>query len=155
VDLVIKLYSMDYGIAKFLHLIGILIWVSASSSLGLFILYSMRAETGCNQDVLRRFYRWLTNLEIAGFVLAVFMGLYMLHLLKYKFDIAWLNHKLLMVFGFILPLEIINFWFVNVYIPKAKDKLKAYKRYDLFNYIIAIPLIAVSLAVIYLAVVKP
>ena len=146
---------MDYSVAKFLHLIGLFVWAGASSSLGLFILYSMHVQTGCNQDILRRFYRWMTNLEIAGFVLAVFMGLYMLHLLKYEFDVKWLNYKLPLVLGFILPLEIINFWFVNLYIPRAKDKMKAYKRYDLFNYIIAIPLIVVSLLVVYLAVVKP
>lgn len=55
----------------------------------------------------------------------------------------------------LLPLEVLNFWFVNIYIPKAEDKIKAYKKYDLFNYIVAIPLIIVSLFVIYLAVVKP
>lgn len=146
---------MEYTTAKFIHLIGIFIWAGASSSLGLFMLYSMKRPTGCNQDLLRNFYRWMTNLEIAGFVLAIAMGFYMLHLLKYKFDINWLNYKLPLVLGIILPLEVINFWLVNFYIPRSKEKLRAYKNYDLFTYIIALPLIAISLIVIYLAVAKP
>ena len=146
---------MDYATAKFLHLIGIFIWASASSSLGLFMLYSMHRPTGCDQHTLRNFYRWMTNIEIAGFVLAISMGFYMLHLLQYKFDIKWLNYKLPLVLFFLLPLEVLNFWFVNFYIPRAKDRLKSYKRYDLFNYIVALPLIVVSLIVVYLAVVKP
>lgn len=146
---------MDYPTAKFIHLIGIFVWASASSSLGLFMLYSMHKETGCNQHLLRSFYRWMTNVEIGGFVLALSMGFYMLHLLNYRFDIGWLNYKLLLVLGLLLPLEVLNFWFVNFYIPRAKDKFKAYKHYDLFNYIVALPLIVASLAVIYLAVVKP
>lgn len=146
---------MDYQITKFFHLLGIFIWVSASSSLGLFMIYSTKKETGCNQDVLRNFYRWMTNLEIAGFVLAIFSGLYMLHLLRYEFDITWLNYKLPLVLGVILPLEVLNFWFVNIYIPKSQDKLKTYRRYDLFNYLIALPLLVISLLIVYLAVVKP
>ncbi len=146
---------MDYLTAKYIHLLGIFLWASASSSLGLFMLYSMRRPTGCNQDTLRNFYRWMTNLEIVSFAVALLMGFYMLHLLGYKFDIGWLNVKLPLVLAFLLPLEVINFYFVNVYIPKAKNRMKAYKRYDLFNYIIALPLIGVSLYIIYLAVVKP
>lgn len=146
---------MDYHITKFFHLLGIFIWVSASSSLGLFMIYSTKKETGCNQDVLRNFYRWMTNLEIAGFVLAIFSGLYMLHLLRYEFDITWLNYKLPLVLGVILPLEVLNFWFVNIYIPKSQDKLKTYRRYDLFIYLIALPLLVISLLIVYLAVVKP
>lgn len=146
---------MDYQITKFFHLLGIFIWVSASSSLGLFMIYSTKKETGCNQDVLRNFYRWMTNLEIAGFVLAIFSGLYMLHLLRYEFDITWLNYKLPLVLGVILPLEVLNFWFVNIYIPKSQDKLKTYRRYDLFIYLIALPLLVISLLIVYLAVVKP
>ena len=146
---------MEYTTAKFIHLIGIFLWAGASSSLGLFMLYSTRKPTGCDQHLLRNFYRWMTNLEIFGFVMALAMGLYMLHLLRYRMDINWLNYKLLLVLGIILPLELVNFWFVNFYIPKAEDKMKAYKRYDLFTYIIALPLILTSLMVIYLAVVKP
>lgn len=146
---------MDYPITKFFHLLGIFIWISASSSLGLFMIYSTRKETGCNQHILRNFYRWMTNLEIAGFVLAIFSGLYMLHLLHYKFDITWLNYKLPLVLGVILPLEVLNFWFVNIYIPKSQDKLKAYRRYDLFNYLVALPLLIISLLIVYFAVVKP
>ncbi|RME10870.1 MAG: hypothetical protein D6804_03885 [Aquificota bacterium] len=119
------------------------------------MLYSMRRPTGCDQHVLRSFYRWMTNLEILGFVLALVMGLYMIHLLKYRFDISWLNYKLPLVLGVLLPLEVLNFWFVNFYIPRSKDRMKAYEKYDLFNYVVALPLIVVSLAVIYLAVVKP
>ncbi len=146
---------MEYAIVKYIHLLGIFTWASAASSLGLFMLYSMHKSTGCDQNILRNFYRWMTNLEILGFVVAIVMGLYMLHLLEYRGDIAWLNIKIPLVFLFILPLEILNFYFVNVYIPKATDKFKAYKRYDLFNYIVAIPLIFVTLYIIYLAVVKP
>ncbi|MEZ0337179.1 MAG: hypothetical protein ABWK02_03115 [Aquificaceae bacterium] len=146
---------MEYTTAKFLHLIGIFLWASSSSSLGLFMLYSMRKETGCNQHILRNFYRWLTNLEIFGFLLALSMGLYMLHFLRYRFDINWLNYKIPLVLGVLLPLEVINFWFVNIYIPRSKDKFVAYRRYDFFNYVVALPLIVVSLFVIYLAVVKP
>lgn len=145
---------MEYTTAKFIHLIGIFLWIGASSSLGLFMMYSTWKNTGCNQHILRNFYRWMTNLEIFGFILALVMGFYMLHLLNYKGDITWLNYKLPLVLGIILPLEIINFWFVNLYIPRSKDKEKAYKRYDLFTYIIAVPLIVVSLFVIYLAVAK-
>ncbi len=146
---------MEYAIAKYIHLLGIFLWASASSSLGLFMLYSMHRDTGCNQDTLRNFYRWMTNLEILGFLIAIFMGFYMLHLLRYRADITWLNIKLPLVLLFILPLEILNFYFVNVHIPRSKDKVVAYKRYDLFNYVIAVPLILVSLYIIYLAVVKP
>lgn len=146
---------MEYTTAKFIHLIGIFLWVGASASLGLFMLYSMHKPTGCDQHLLRNFYRWMTNLEILGFIVALVVGLYMLHLLRYKMDISWLNYKLPLVLGIILPLEVVNFWFVNVYIPKAKDKMNAYKRYDLFTYIIALPLILTSLIIIYLAVVKP
>ncbi|RMH79782.1 MAG: DUF2269 family protein [Acidobacteria bacterium] len=146
---------MEYTTAKFLHLIGIFFWVASSSSLGLFMLYSTWRQTGCDQHMLRNFYRWMTNLEILGFVLALIMGFYMLHLMNYRFDINWLNYKLPLVLGVLLPLEVLNFWFVNVHIPKAKEKAKAYRRYDLFNYIIALPLIFISLIVVYLAVVKP
>lgn len=97
----------------------------------------------------------MTNLEILGFSLALVMGLYMLHLPGYSFDVRWLNYKIPLVLGVLLSLEVLNFWFVNVYIPRAEDKMKAYKRYDLFNYIMALPLILVSLTVIYLAVAKP
>ena len=79
----------------------------------------------------------------------------MLHLIGYSFDKRWLIYKIPLVLGELMPLEVLNFWFVNIYIPKAEDKIKAYKKYDLFNYIVAIPLIIVSLFVIYLAVVKP
>lgn len=146
---------MEYTTAKFFHIIGIFIWAGASSSLGLFMLYSNYRNTGCNQDLLRSFYRWMTNIEIAGFALALAMGLYMLHMLEYRFDINWLNKKLPLVLGIILPLEVVNFWFVNLYIPRAKDKTTAYKRYDLFTIAVALPLILVSLWVIYLAVAKP
>ncbi|SHK48499.1 hypothetical protein [Thermocrinis minervae] len=146
---------MSYLTAKYLHLLGVFIWTSASSSLGLFMLYSMRKSTGCNQHLLRSFYRWMTNIEIAGFLLAVCMGLYMLHLMGYHFDVRWLNLKLPIVFCLFLPLEVINFYFVNFYIPRSVDKMKAYERYDLFNYIVAIPLIVGFLLVVYLAVVKP
>lgn len=146
---------MEYAIAKYIHLLGIFTWASAASSLGLFMLYSMHTSTGCKQDVLRNFYRWMTNLEILGFTVAIVMGIYMLYLLKYRADIPWLNTKLMLVFLLILPLEIINFYFVNIHIPRSTDKFKAYKSYDLFNYIVAVPLILVSLYIIYLAVVKP
>ncbi|MFN3976271.1 MAG: hypothetical protein ACK4LT_04315 [Aquificaceae bacterium] len=145
---------MEYTTAKFIHLIGIFLWAGSSSSLGLFMMYSTWKDTGCNQHALRNFYRWMTNLEIFGFVLALVMGFYMLHLLKYRGDIPWLNHKLPLVLGIILPLEVINFWFINLYIPRSKDKEKAYKRYDLFIYTIAIPLVVVSLLVVYFAVAK-
>lgn len=146
---------MDYTTAKFFHLIGIFVWAGASSSLGLFMLYSMHRPTGCDQGLLRNFYRWMTNLEIAGFFVALFMGFYMLHLLKYKFDIPWLNYKLPLVLGIILPLEVVNFWFVNFYVPRAENRTAAYRKYDKFTLYVALPLIVVSLAVIYLAVAKP
>ncbi|MCS7262423.1 MAG: hypothetical protein N3C13_00010 [Aquificaceae bacterium] len=146
---------MDYATAKFLHLIGIFVWASASSSLGLFLLYSTHRPTGCSQQVLRDFYRWMTNLEIAGFVLALSMGFYMLYLMEYRFDLSWLNRKLPLVLGVLLPLEVLNFWFVNFHIPRAPDKPRAYRHYDLFVYVVALPLLVVSLLVIYLAVVKP
>ncbi|MFN7065502.1 MAG: hypothetical protein ACK4OF_05090 [Aquificaceae bacterium] len=145
---------MEYTTAKFIHLIGIFLWIGSSSSLGLFMLYSNWKPTGCNQDILRSFYRWMTNLEIFGFFLTLFMGFYMLYLLDYRLNISWLNYKLLLILGVLLPLEVINFWFVNLYIPRVKDKRKAYKNYDLFNYIIALPLIVVFLVVVYLAVAK-
>ncbi|MFN3813309.1 MAG: hypothetical protein ACK4SM_01630 [Aquificaceae bacterium] len=97
----------------------------------------------------------MANLEIFGFFLALLVGFYMLHLLGYKFDINWLNYKLPLVLGVSVPLEVLNFWFINMYIPKAENKLRAYKNYDLFNYLIVSPLIVVSLLVIYLAVAKP
>lgn len=146
---------MEYTTAKFFHIIGILLWVSSSSSLGLFMLYSMHRPTGCNQDLLRNFYRWMTNLEIVSFLFALSIGFYMLYLIEYRFDIKWLNMKIPLVLGIIFPFEVINFWFVNLYIPRSKDKTRAYKRYDLFTYVIALPLILVSLFVVYLAVVKP
>jgi|UPI0006903F11 Predicted integral membrane protein (DUF2269). len=119
------------------------------------MLYGNFKDTGCKKEVIRTFYRWMTNLEIFGFLLALSMGLYMLYLLEYKFDINWLNYKLPIVFLIFLPLEIINFWFVNFKIPKSKDKEKAYKQYDRFNYIVALPLVISFLVVVYLAVVKP
>ncbi|MEN3028689.1 MAG: hypothetical protein ABDH29_05660 [Aquificaceae bacterium] len=146
---------MEYTTAKFFHLVGIFLWVSSSSSLGLFMLYSMHRPTGCDQHILRNFYRWMTNIEIGGFLLALVMGLYMLHLLEYRFDIGWLNIKLPLVLGVLLPLEMLNFWFVNLYIPRHRDRMFAYRRYDLFNLLIALPLILVSFLVVYLAVVKP
>jgi len=146
---------VEYTTAKFLHLIGVFLWTSSSSSLGLFMLYGNFKDTGCKKEVIRTFYRWMTNLEIFGFLLALSMGLYMLYLLEYKFDINWLNYKLPIVFLIFLPLEIINFWFVNFKIPKSKDKEKAYKQYDRFNYIVALPLVLSFLVVVYLAVVKP
>ena len=146
---------MEYALAKFIHLIGVFLWVGSSSSLGLFILYGNFKDTKCDQHLLRSFYRWLSNLEIFGFVLALFMGFYMLHLLDYRLDIRWLNYKLPIVLLLFLPLEVINFWFLNIYIPRSKEKERAYKRYDLFNYIVALPLLMGGLAVVYLAVVKP
>ena len=146
---------MEYTIAKFFHIIGVFLWVSASSSLGLFILYGNFKETGCKKDVIRNFYRWMTNIEIFGFVLAILMGLYMLHILEYRFNINWLNYKLPIVFLLFLPLEVMNFWFVNFKIPRSKDKEKAYRQYDIFNYVVALPLVIGLLKVVYLAVVKP
>ncbi|WP_448588386.1 hypothetical protein [Thermocrinis sp.] len=146
---------MEYALAKFFHLIGIFLWVSSSSSLGLFMLYGNFRNTGCKQDTLRNFYRWMTNIEILGFVLALSMGLYMLHLLNYRFDINWLNYKLPVIFLLFLPLEVINFWFVNFKIPRSKDKERAYRDYDRFNYVVALPLVLGFLFVVYLAVVKP
>ncbi|WP_448584622.1 hypothetical protein [Thermocrinis sp.] len=146
---------MEYTTAKFFHLIGIFLWVSASSSLGLFMLYGNFKDTGCKKDVIRNFYRWMTNIEIFGFLLALFMGLYMLHLLEYRFNINWLNYKLPIVFLLFLPLEVINFWFVNIKIVRTKDKEKVYRQYDMFNYVIALPLLIGFMTVVYLAVVKP
>jgi putative membrane protein len=146
---------MEYTTAKFFHLIGVFLWVASSSSLGLFMIYGNFKDTKCDKHIIRNFYRWMTNLEIAGFVLALAMGFYMLHLLKYRFDINWLNYKLPIVLLLFLPLEVLNFWFVNIHIPKSQDKEKAYKRYDLFNYIVALPLLVGGLVVVYLAVVKP
>ena len=39
---------MEYATAKFIHIIGILLWASSSISLGLFMIYSMHRETGSN-----------------------------------------------------------------------------------------------------------
>lgn len=66
---------MDYNFIKFLHIIGILIWASSASSLGLFILYSAyrKKEIAYNEDI-RKFYRIMTNIEIVGFLFAIMMG---------------------------------------------------------------------------------
>lgn len=147
---------MDYNTAKFLHLIGIFIWTGASSSLGLFLIYiTYFNKKACNQNIVRNFYRWMTNLEIAGILFAILMAFFILKTLNYKFNINWINKKLMLVLLFILPLESINFYFVNFYIPKHKNKEKAYKVYDAFVFIITLPLIFVSLYIFYLAIFKP
>ena len=33
--------------------------------------------------------------------------------------IIWIYYKIPLVLGVLLPLEVLNFWFVNIYIPKA------------------------------------
>ncbi|GAB6072615.1 hypothetical protein JCM14244_09920 [Venenivibrio stagnispumantis] len=147
---------MDYNFIKFLHIIGILIWASSASSLGLFMLYSAyrKKEIAYNEDI-RKFYRIMTNIEIVGFLFAIMMGFLMLHLLKFSFNIIWLNIKIFLVFSVLVLLEIINFYFVNLYIPNSENKIYAYKKYDKFVMIITLPLIFVSLFIIFLATNKP
>ncbi|MEN3034360.1 MAG: hypothetical protein ABDH18_05160, partial [Aquificaceae bacterium] len=146
---------MDYNLAKFIHIIAILGWVSSTTSMGIYFLYTLIRPPDCPQDQLRSFYRWMVNLEALSLLVLIFAGSWMLHLIKFKFDINWLNIKLAIVFSFILPLEIINLWFVNFYIPKAEDKQRAYRIYDLFVLIVSLPLTLAILGVVYLAVFKP
>jgi protoporphyrinogen IX oxidase len=91
------------------------------------MIYGNFKDTKCDKHIIRNFYRWMTNLEIAGFVLALAMGFYMLHLLKYRFDINWLNYKLPIVLLLFLPLEVLNFWFVNIH-PKEPRQRKSIQK---------------------------
>ncbi|WP_164930638.1 hypothetical protein [Aquifex aeolicus] len=142
---------IDYLEAKFLHLIGLFIWASSSASFGIFMEYANYKETGCNKKELRKFYRILTNLEILGFFTALISGLYMVKLLGNIPE--WLRLKMYLVFLVILPLEVINFYLVNFYVPKRGEK--AYSVYDRFNYVAFPVVVIVSLFLVYLAVIKP
>ncbi|MCS7083580.1 MAG: hypothetical protein NZL90_01170 [Aquificaceae bacterium] len=146
---------MDYNIAKFSHILALFMWIGSTSSIGLYFLYTLIKPSSYPQDEIRSFYRWMVNLEVLSLIVAISMGLWMLHLMKFRFDINWLNIKLLLVLFIILPLEALNFWFVNFYIPKAQEKERAYRMYDLFVLLISLPLIFVIIAIVYLAVFKP
>jgi len=143
---------IDYPTAKFLHLIGLFVWASSSASFGIFMEYANFKNTGCKKEELRKFYRLATNFEVFGFFSALLAGLYMVKLMNFQIP-GWLNVKMIIVLLIILPLEILNFYFVNFYVPKRGEK--GYRVYDIFNFV-AFPLVLIfSVFVVYLAVVKP
>ena len=141
-----------YLFFKYIHIISVIGWASSTSSLGLYLLYkTLVSKDLSNQKELRDFYRVLTFFELLFFTLIVICGLGMVFSGKLSLENTWLKYKMLTVFGFFLPLEIIN----GVLIFKFVKNERWYRIYDKFVLTISIPLIAVGLFVIYLAVFKP
>jgi putative membrane protein len=65
-------------------------------------------------------------------------------------DLKWVRYKIMIAFGFFLPLEILN----GILIFKFVKNERWFKIYDKFILLISIPLIIFGLIVIYLAVFK-
>ena len=141
-----------YLLFKYLHIISVIGWISSTSSLGLYLLYKTFVKNDLsNQEEVRSFYRFLTVFELLFFVFVVIFGLSMVFVGSLNLENSWLKYKILIAFGFFLPLEIVN----GILIFKFVKNERWYLIYDKFIIVISLPLIVAGLTVIYLAVFKP
>ncbi len=103
------------------------------------------------QEELRSFYRFLTFFELLFFGFVVLFGLSMVF--GYGLDVKqrWIFYKMVIVFGFFLPLEVVNALLVFRF---AKNE-RWYVIYDKFVAFISPGLVVAGLIVVYLAVFKP
>ncbi|MGC9119862.1 MAG: hypothetical protein ACP5G3_00230 [Sulfurihydrogenibium sp.] len=139
----------SYLLLKYLHILAVLGWISSTSSLGLFLLYKTFIVKDLNQYLERKFYRFLTIFELLFFALVLLLGLTLAT--NYNMlDLKWVRYKIMIAFGFFLPLEILN----GILIFKFVKNERWFKIYDKFILLISIPLIIFGLIVIYLAVFK-
>ncbi len=145
---------MEFLITKYFHILFVILWVSATFSLFFWIFYAENKNINCDKLELRKFYRYMTNIEFLAFIGIISMGLRMFWLLSFP-NLLWLNIKMSIVFGFFLPMELINFYFINIKLPKSNFDDSSWKSYKKFNLIVALPLFIAGLFVILLAVVRP
>jgi len=137
---------MMFLVLKALHIMSIILWSGAASSLGLFTIVAYGKGINCDYDYMWRFYKKLVNLELFAFFLVIFFGVGMYSMLGFK-PIPWLMMKLPIVFGFFLPMEVLNIYFIHV-----KNDIKTYGKFIK----IASPfLIIAGICVILLAVIRP
>ncbi len=137
---------MMFLVLKALHIMSIILWSGAASSLGLFTIVAYEKGINCDYDYMWRFYKKLVNLELFAFFLVIFFGVGMYSMLGFK-PIPWLMMKLPIVFGFFLPMEVLNIYFIHV-----KNDIKTYGKFIK----IASPfLIIAGICVILLAVIRP
>lgn len=137
---------MIFNILKAFHIMSVILWAGASSSLGLFAIIAYEKGINCDYDYMWKFYKKLVNLELFGFIMIIFFGIGMYSMLGFK-PIPWLMMKLPIVFGFFLPAEILNIYFLHV-----KNDIKTYGK---FIKIISPFLIIAGMCVILLAVIRP
>ncbi len=137
---------MIFNILKAFHIMSVILWAGASSSLGLFAIIAYEKGINCDYDYMWRFYKNLVNLELFGFIMVIFFGIGMYSMLGFK-PIPWLMMKLPIVFGFFLPAEVLNIYFLHV-----KNDIRTYGR---FIKIISPFLIIAGMCVIFLAVIRP
>lgn len=137
---------MIFSILKALHIMSIILWAGASSSLGLFTIIAYEKKINCDYDYMWSFYKKLVNLELIAFMMVIFFGIGMYSMLGFK-PMTWLMIKLPIVFGFFLPAEILNTYFIHI-----KNDIKTYIK---FIKIISPFLIIAGIIVILLAVIRP
>ncbi|ACN98203.1 hypothetical protein SULAZ_0845 [Sulfurihydrogenibium azorense Az-Fu1] len=141
-----------YLLFKYFHILSVIGWVSSTSSLGIYLLYKTFIKKDLsNQEEIRSFYRFLTVFELLFFGFVVVFGLGMVFHGGLTLESSWLKYKILIVFGFFLPLEVVNGIMVFKYVKNERW----YLIYDKFILAITFPLVIAGLVVIYLAVFKP
>ncbi|WP_297887963.1 hypothetical protein [Sulfurihydrogenibium sp.] len=141
-----------YLIFKYLHILSVIGWISSTSSLGVYLLYKTFVKKDLkNQFEVRSFYRFLTIFELTFFGLVLLFGLLMVGVYGIDTTQRWIFYKILIVFGFFLPLEIVN----GVLIFKFVKNEKWFLIYDKFIILITPFLILFGLVVVYFAVFKP
>jgi hypothetical protein len=58
---------MMFLILKAFHIMSVILWAGASSSLGLFTIVAYEKGINCDYDYMWRFYKKLVNLELFAF----------------------------------------------------------------------------------------
>ncbi|MFO1464301.1 MAG: DUF2269 family protein [bacterium] len=155
---------MIYFYLKTLHVIALVAWLGPAFGAYWLLIRMKRAETGKDNALLEKFYEEVVLGEHLAFLVLVGSGIAMVYVLGFDaIRQPWLTKKLYLVGG-ILLIEVFDFWIGNVAYrrivrerrgPDNPEWKRWIKRRNAF-YFLTIPLFAgLSLAVIYLAVLKP
>ena len=140
-----------YLLLKFLHLLGIILWSSASFSLGVFMLLVEFKNIECDKQFLQNVYKFFTRIEVFGFFVVIVTGLLMFFNFYYAESISWIKKKVIFSLIFFIPIEFINIYLLEFHTKKPNG----WKFYNFFNLIVLPFVTIVFIYVIFLAVFKP
>lgn len=113
------------NIFLFIHIVGIITWLGPTLGAGYFILQAARSRDKKLIFWIHRQFLFLVNVEHLGLALILIGGFGRMWTLGINpFTTPWLAWKLLLVFVFVIPLEILDIYANNFMLAPAMKRAK-------------------------------